>query len=361
MRHVQAKVYTQHLLHNLNEAKTVLPGQKVLGVIKADAYGHGLVEIAHILSDHVDALGVATLGEALALKHAGVISPILLMEGPRTLDEWVHIEEHHFDVMLHAPWQLKGLQAISELGAKIWLKIDTGMHRLGFSLDEVAKHLPLLRQKSKNGQICFATHLATADDKGCEETQKQLTLFESFLKKRWQAGDDISFANSAAILQQLKLSDYFPDACFWMRPGIMLYGASPFTSQAAQVNLKPVMELESHLIAIKDLKKGDKVGYGLTYTAGRDMRLGVVACGYGDGFPRHIQQTEVMVGGVHCPVIGRVSMDMITVDLKDARCQIADKVMLWGPSLPVDTLAHNAGTIAYELLCQIKPSQFFYI
>lgn len=356
MRYVKAYINTKNLLHNLSEAKTSLPYERCLAVLKADAYGHGLIEVAKVLAPVADALGVATLGEAMEIRKAGIQSPVLLMGGPKSSMEWPLIWEHGFGVMLHAPWQLEGFLNAPQSFLDVWLKVDTGMHRLGFSRHELQQVVPQIRTKSATGSICFATHLATADEKNDQPMHDQLAIFEETLDKFWQPGDGISFANSAAIVKKVVLNNRYPREAVWMRPGIMLYGASPLEDKIVP-SLLPVMSLESHLIAIKSLEPGARVGYGHTFEARKKMQLGIIACGYGDGYPRHVQHAEVLINGVVCPVVGRVSMDLMMVDLKNVDAKIGDKVILWGKDLSVDSVAQKAGTISYELLCQVKPSE----
>jgi alanine racemase len=318
-----------------------------MAAIKANGYGHGLVRVANALAGS-DGFGVACIDEALELRAAGITAPITLLEGFFHPDEIPLIEQHRLDLLLHHPVQTEALeQASIHTSIRVWLKIDTGMHRLGVSPEDAASLWQRLERHPGLQPLGQMTHLACADEPGHPATGIQLQLFRRATEA---LPGERAIANSAGILG-------WPDShAEWVRPGIMLYGVSPFIAgRAAEHDLKPVMTLSSELIAVNQLKQGDAVGYGATWTCPEAMPVGVVAIGYGDGYPRHAPSgTPVLVNGRRVPLIGRVSMDMLCVDLRtQPEAHIGDPVVLWGDGLPVEEIAEAAGTIAYELLCSI--------
>lgn len=346
------------LRHNLDVIRRLTGGhRKIIAMIKAYAYGHGLLPIANAL-DGVDVLGVAAINEALTLRQAGISRPILVMTGFTSMDELSLCVQHQLSVVVHHPLQLDLLEKLKGSDVlEAWLKVDTGMHRLGFSINDFPKAYRRLSSISAVKQpIKIMTHLADADNVNCEFTQSQLDLFSELTDS---LPGEKSISNSAAVLAYQNIQEDI------VRPGIMLYGVSPFADRlASDFNLKPVMRLTSKVIAIKQLKQGDKVGYGCTWECPEDMTLGVVAIGYGDGYPRHIQHNSpVLINGVMCPIVGRVSMDMITVDLRHQKqAKVGDEVVLWGADLPIEKIAASAGAIPYELLCQLtKRVTFHYV
>lgn len=345
----------QALKHNFQRTKELAPNSKIMAIIKADAYGHGLVRVAETLSD-VDAFGVACLEEAEQLRAASVTTPIILLEGPHKAIDLSRIAELELDIVIHNLHQLTMLeQAKINYQFSVWVKLDTGMHRLGFPLDIFNQVIERLTACSiVTNPFRLMTHLATANEKEHPLIQKQLDRFRQVCH---DVKAEKTIANSAAILS-------YPETHVeWIRPGLMLYGVSPLAgSHASEHGLKPVMTLESELITIQHLNKGEPVGYGATWSCPEDMPVGVVAAGYGDGFPRHAKSgTPVLVNGIRCSLIGRASMDMLTIDLRnqpDAR--IGDRVVLWGESLPIEEVAQYAETIPYELLCGVhKRLEFF--
>lgn len=337
--------------HNLLVAKQAAPESKCIAIIKANAYGHGMVQIAQALTG-ADAFGVARIDEAISLRDAGITQPILLLEGFTTVDELELVSRYHLESVIHDESQIKILEQSKSKAISIVLKIDSGMHRLGINPDSITNAIQRL-QHCDSVKPCFniMTHLANADDKNDAKTLEQLDIFyhtiEEYLKKN---NAEISIANSAGILG-------WPQShASWNRPGIMLYGVSPFLhSRANKHNLKPVMSLSSNLIAIKKVNKGEALGYGGSYLCEEDKTIGIVAIGYGDGYPRHAKTgTPVLVNGQRCALLGRVSMDMVCVDLSEHKtAKINDSVLLWGEGLPVEEIAESADTIAYELLCNI--------
>ena len=326
------------------------PAQRVAAAVKADGYGHGIVRVAQTLSDAgSDAFAVCCLEEALLLRQAGIKQRILLLEGIFAADELPHCAAQHLDIAIHHPEQVRMLEgARLTQPLRIWLKIDTGMHRLGLEPSSVAGIFQRLRDcPAIDAPIGFMSHLACADELQNDATLEQLRIFQQATAG---LSGPRSLANSAGILGW---SDTHYD---WVRPGIMLYGASPFSEpHAAAENLRPVMTLHTRLIALQRLRQGAAVGYGGTWQCPEDMDVGVAAVGYGDGYPRHAPSgTPLLVNGRTATLIGRVSMDMVTIDLRqhpDAR--IGDPVVLWGAGLPIAQIAAAAETIPYTLMCGI--------
>ena len=350
--------------HNLLQAKQAAPDSRCIAIIKANGYGHGMVNIAHALIE-ADAFGVATVNEAVLLREAGISKPILLLEGFTSIDELNLIQGYRLQSVVHHESQIQLLEQSKSEPIKVWLKIDTGMHRLGFKtndLNEVYKRLK--KCTSVTQPIKLMTHLANADDKHDDKTLNQVEAFYRSIEEISDSFTDAkdnetSIANSAGILG-------WPQShASWNRPGIMLYGVSPFIKSKAQDhNLRPVMTLSSHLISVNKLKKGETIGYGGSYVCEKDMTIGVVAIGYGDGYPRHAQTgTPVLVNNKRTRLLGRVSMDMISVDLeKQPKAKIGDPVVLWGKNLAVEEIAEHADTIAYELLCGVTSRvEFVYL
>jgi len=320
----------------------------VAAAVKANGYGHGLAWVARTLAD-ADAFGVAAIEEAQTLRRAGVRQRILLLEGVFAATELPRCARQGLNVAVHHLEQVRMLEtARLDRPLRVWLKIDTGMHRLGLEPDTVpAVFRRLAECPAVAPAIGLMSHLARADERDCDFTLQQLQLFEQATAGLPGAR---SLANSAGVLG-------WPQTHFdWVRPGIMLYGASPFVdSLAADENLQPVMMFQTRLMAIQRLRRGDPVGYGGTWVCPEDMDMGVAAVGYGDGYPRHAPAgTPVWINGREAALIGRVSMDMITVDLRQhPEARIGDPVVLWGKDLPVERIAQAAGTISYTLMCGI--------
>jgi alanine racemase len=319
----------------------------VTAAVKAEGYGHGLVRVAGALD--ADAFAVACVEEALTLREAGIDRPILLLEGVFEAVELPLCARHGLDIAVHHPEQVLMLErARLQRPLRVWLKIDTGMHRLGLEPETVAATARRLRDcPSARPRPGLMSHLARADERDCDYTLRQLQAFEAAT-----AGlpGERSLANSAGILGWPRTH------LDGVRPGIMLYGASPFVdSLAPDEDLRPVMTLSTRLISIKRLRKGEPVGYGGTWVCPEDMDVGVAAVGYGDGYPRHAPSgTPVLLGGREAALVGRVSMDMITLDLRrHPGARIGDPVVLWGEGLPVERVARAAGTISYTLLCGV--------
>jgi len=340
LRRAQLRIDLDALRHNLQQAKKAAPKSKVMAVIKADAYGHGMLKVAQALTD-ADGFAVATISEGLALREAGISKTVLILQGASNPQELQQAAEQQLTLSVHHGSQLEILQRYNSEPPPLWLKLDTGMHRLGFPSERAGGIINQLGDRVSGMMM----HFANADDPENPTNQQQLDAFR-------QATDTLglprSAANSAAVLKM-------PEAHFdWVRPGIMLYGASPLLNVSAEeFNLKPVMTLTAPLVAINAYKKGEAVGYGGDYTCPEDMLIAVIAIGYGDGYPRHAPSgTPVLINAVECPLAGRVSMDMLTVDCRNSSdAKVGDDCVLWGKGLPVDRVAEKAETISYELLC----------
>jgi alanine racemase len=351
MRPLRARLSAGALAHNLAVVRGHAGRARVMAIVKADAYGHGIAFAADALAD-ADAFGVACLDEGLALREIGVAKPVLLLEGLFDARELPIAARNNLSIVVHQDAQIDFLARDLPSGAQrdvgVWIKIDTGMHRLGFAperLDAVVGRLRGMPRVRIEGAM---SHFARADENDSAPTHEQIALFARSTEGRSMAR---SLANSAGIVA-------FADSHFdWVRPGIMLYGSSPFAQRSADsLGLKPVMTLESELIAVHERRKGDAIGYGGDYVCPENMRVGVVAGGYGDGYPRHAPAgTPVLVEGMRVPRVGRVSMDMITVDLRPVpEARVGSPVVLWGEGLPVDEIAARAGTIAYQLFCNVN-------
>jgi alanine racemase len=348
-RATRAVIDLPALRHNFSIARQRAPGSHNLAIIKANGYGHGIVPVARALNE-ADAFGVACLEEAIILREAGISLPIVLLEGIQRDADLNLVQGYRLELVVHHTRQVDMLEQrpVRDRPIPVWLKLDTGMHRLGIKPGQTTVLYQRLQQAAGVARpIRLMTHLANADDRDDATTRHQL---ERFHQATQGIEAQTSIANSAGILG-------WPDShANWNRPGIMLYGVSPFSDNDARVKeLHPVMTLQSELIAVNQHQKGDPVGYGGTYVCPEAMPIGVVAIGYGDGYPRHARSgTPVLVNGKISPLVGRVSMDMICVDLRgqpDARP--GDTVVLWGQGLPVEEIASHAGTIGYELLCQV--------
>lgn len=350
-RSTHALINWSHFRHNYSIAKQLADGE-AYAVVKANGYGHGIVACATALSS-ADGFAVACVDEALVLRKAGIQRPILVLQGAYDSEEWQQASEHNFKLVVHHRQQLEAAaEAKLKHSVVCFLKINSGMNRVGFRLEEVDS---ILAYAESLGQIefeCVMTHFATADEPDSPAFNQQL---DYMAQRPWHL--PFSLCNSAAIFRpRLVAGEFLSDAI--SRPGIMLYGSSPLHDKtAAELGLKPVMSLCAELISVHRVFKGEQIGYGGTWQAERDSVIGVVAIGYGDGYPRHAPNgTPVWVNGKVCPLVGRVSMDMITVDLTDhPSAQIGDVVELWGEHVAVDEVAQLCGTISYELFCQLTP------
>ena len=346
-RPIRATIDLSALRGNFTVARQRAGGAALWAVIKANAYGHGLLRAASALDDLADGFALLDLEDAVILREAGFRQPILLLEGFFDVDELPLLAEHGLTPVVHCLEQVEML-ASAALPARlpVYLKLNTGMNRLGLSAEEFQPALTALEATPGVAGITLMTHFADADlARGIDW---QMAHFRDAVRG---CENPVSLANSAALLR-------FAEARRgWVRPGIMLYGASPFPQDesAEALGLRPVMTLSSQLIAMHELAAGERVGYGGLFTAERPMRIGVVACGYADGYPRHAPSgTPLLIEGRHACSVGRVSMDMIMVDLEGIPdAGIGSPVVLWGEGLPVDDVAGAAGTVSYELLCAL--------
>jgi len=348
MRSAKAEICLTALQHNVARIREIAPKSKIMAVVKANAYGHGLLAVASALKS-VDAFAVARVEEALTLRSGGIVKPILLLEGFFSTDELPILVANNIHTSIHIEQQLAELEeAELETPINVWLKMDTGMHRLGIRPDQCKQAISRLKHNPNVVQPArLMTHFSCADEIDNPATQKQIDLFDDLV-----AGEigEQSIANSAGVVA------WPASHREWIRPGITLYGVSPMcNSKAEEHGLQPVMTLTTDLIAVHDLKQGESIGYGGIWTASKDTRIGVVAIGYGDGYPRMAPEgTPVLVNGRIVPVVGRVSMDMLSVDLGiDCRDEVGDKVILWGKGLPAEVVADHIGTIAYELVTKL--------
>ena len=348
MRPARALIDLQALRHNYQLAREVT-GAKALAVIKADAYGHGAVRCAQALEGEADGFAVACIEEALELRAAGIRAPVLLLEGFFEADELALIVEHDFWCVVHSLWQLEAIeQASVAKPLNIWLKLDSGMHRVGLHPDDYQNAYQRLLASGKVAKIVLMSHFARADELDSAASARQVEVFEA---AREGLSAQISLRNSPAVLGWPNIpSD-------WVRPGIMLYGATPFEQQQAlAARLQPVMSLESKVICVRELPAGEPVGYGAQFIAPRPMRIGVVAMGYADGYPRQAPTgTPVLVAGQRSQLLGRVSMDMLCIDLTDVpQAGLGSPVELWGTHILASDVAAAAGTIPYQIFCNLR-------
>jgi alanine racemase len=348
-RLIRARIESAALRANLQAIRARAPGSRVMAVVKANAYGHGLVPTALALAD-ADAFAVARLEEAVALRDAGSKRRIVLLEGVLNAAQLAQAAQLELDLVVHQPLQIALLEAYrGPQPFPLWLKVDTGMNRLGFRPQEFRAAWERLRNlRPAPLQLRVLTHLACADEADGSYTAEQLARLQPLI-----AGLDVelSIANSAAILAQPSTH------AAWVRPGLALYGISPFAERrGAQLGLRAAMTLESTVIAVREVAPGERVGYGGMWRAQRPSRLAIVAAGYGDGLPRSIPNgAPVLIGGHRAPLAGRVSMDMIAVDITELPpVSVGDRVELWGTRLAVEEIAAAAGTVAYELLCGVS-------
>lgn len=334
------------LQHNLTRVRQLAPGKRVMAVIKANAYGHGMFHVADVLCAvaGVDAFAVATANEAFALCEQGCEKPITVFHGFSDLQEITRMAELNIRPVIHSMQQINMLDSYRGNVLDVWLKLDTGMHRLGIDLSQLDNAMQRLQQHPAVASIDLFSHFANADEPGSKLNASQI---EATQNAGSHYNGQLSLANSAAICA-------IPQSHFdWVRPGIMLYGASPLLGRCAEeLDLHPVMQVTSSLMAVQHFKRGDAIGYGSSWQCPQDMAVGIVAAGYGDGYPRHAQPgTPVLVNGQMCPLVARVSMDSLYVDLRDVDAKVGDEVELWGRNVPVNKVADAAGTICYELLC----------
>ena len=348
-RPIRATIRLSALRHNLALARRHAPKSRIWAVVKANAYGHGLARAAQALAD-TEGYALLDLNDAVRLREAGISKPILLLEGVFEPEDLAIVDRYALTPVVHDLEQILMLER-TRLSSQIavGLKLNTGLNRLGFAGSQVRAAYSRLHAGGKVAAISLMTHFADAD--GPAGIAAQRARFVD-----WTAGlqGEVTLANSAAILR-------YPEShADWVRPGIMLYGCSPFADVSAQaLGLHPVMTLTSEIIAIQDLKPGDRVGYGGTFVAQQVMRIGAVACGYADGYPRHApgftdRNTPILVAGKRTTTVGRVSMDMLCADLSAIpEARVGSPVTLWGERLSADEVAASAGTVSYELLCAL--------
>ncbi|MGB8518344.1 MAG: alanine racemase [Gallionella sp.] len=341
-RPIQAHIDQNALANNLHVVRRATRS-RIMAAIKGDGYGHGLLRVAEAFAA-ADGFAVLDIRDAITLREAGYTQTLLLLEGCFQAGEMQLAAEYDLSCVIHSARQIAMLDAYPKRGnLDVWLKVNSGMNRLGFVPEAVPAAMEKIRAHQAVQGITLMTHFASADE--ARGVSEQVAVFNNV------AGAyrvPRSLANSAALLR-------YPDTHGdWVRPGIMLYGASPFADKTArEIGLRPAMTLHSEIIATQELNAGDEVGYGALFRADRAMRIGIVACGYADGYPRHATTgTPIFVEGKITRTVGRVSMDMLAVDLSDVpHADIGSRVVLWGAGLPVEEVARAAGTISYELLC----------
>lgn len=353
MKAVTAYIDTNALIENVRIIRNKVPQSKIIAVVKANAYGHGLYPIANALSEEADAFAVSRISEAMSLRNQGITKPIVLLEGFYNDSDIDLISRYDLYTAVHDIEQVEAIEKANiDKPIHCWVKIDIGMHRLGscseseiLDIKNRLENCPNVRQP-----LGLISHLSVADTPSESEYNQQ--EIECFKRIASYFKGDLSLANSAGIYS-------WPQShTDWVRPGIIMYGISPFEdSVGTDLGLTPVMTLKSSLIAKHKIKKGDKVGYGAAYVAPYDTTLGIVSTGYGDGYPRSAPNgTPVLINGREVPTAGHVCMDMLFVDLgPDSKDQIGDEVILWGKGLPVEIIARRCGTIPYELVCHIMP------
>lgn len=345
---------TENLLHNLKVIKGQAPHSKIIAMVKANAYGHGLRSVSARLEKHVDMLGVASIDEALILRKVGIQAPIILAEGVFEANELLLASTEGFHVVFHEEIQMEWLAHLAcPLPIQAWLKVDTGMGRLGF---DVHKVLGCFGRLSKSRQIAqpirIMSHLACADEPENPLNQHQIEAFNQLIQQvSHYDATEYSLCNSAGVFQ------YPENHYHYVRPGIALYGASPLLGKsAAELNLKPVMTLQTSLISVKHLSKGSSIGYGARFSCADETPVGIIAFGYGDGYPRTARDgAPILVNNTRCKLIGRVSMDMLAVDLSPCPdAKVGDPVILWGHGLPIEDVAQFTDNVSYDLLTGVQ-------
>lgn len=346
---IRAVIDTTALRANLETVRARAPGSKVMAVVKANAYGHGLIMTAVGLPQ-ADAFAVARIEEGVMLREAGITRPIILLEGVFSAEQLIEAAVHRFEVVVHDPLQVALLEAFrGSFRLTAWVKIDTGINRLGFRPEDFPAALARLRAlPTALREIRVLTHLARADEREIGMTSLQIQRFRGVTGG---LGLATSIGNSAGIF------GWQDAAGDWVRPGLALYGVSPFAGvRGSDLGLKPVMTLESAIIGLRRVPRGESVGYAGAWTARRESRIAIVAGGYGDGILRSMKGgSPVLIDGRRAPLVGRVSMDMIAVDVTDLpEPHVGTRCLLWGPGLPVEEVASHAGTVSYEMLCGVR-------
>ncbi|MFC7514268.1 alanine racemase [Herbaspirillum sp. GCM10030257] len=349
-RPLVATIHSSALRHNLSVARNAAPQSKVWAIVKANAYGHGLARGMRAFSQ-ADGLGLIEVDAALRLRDMGWTKQVLLLEGFFDESDLPELAMHDIQFAIHCSEQIDMLaKAVLPSTVHVHLKMNSGMNRLGFVAEKLHDAYRRLRAIPQVRQITLMTHFANADDSNnahmplAEQVRRFHSATQGLVGER-------SLANSAAVLSH-------PDvAADWVRPGIMLYGATPGGKTAVEFGLQAAMTLKSEIIGMQTIKPGDAIGYGSRFVAEKAMTIGVVACGYADGYPRHAPAgTPAMVDGIRTRIVGRVSMDMLNVDITDVPgAHVGSKVELWGKHVPIDEVANAAGTIGYELMCAVAP------
>ncbi len=339
-RHSRIIVNLAAIQHNYQFLKEIAAESKVIAVIKADAYGHGAIEIARALPN-ADAFAVATALEAIPLREAGIQQKIIVLGGVLDESEMQDCIDYQLDPVIHQFWQIELLKSCNNLTLDVWLKFNSGMGRLGFSEQDINQALQQLNSLNLSGRVRLMTHLANADDINDEKSSRQINRCKALGLDQYEWG----IANSAGILGWPK------SRVNWVRAGIALYGSDPLCDYSASKNLQAVMQFSSSVLAINHHKKGQSIGYGGLYSCPQDQTIAVVAAGYADGYPRHIKNGFVVINGQKVNIVGRISMDMITIDITGKDVKIGDEVILWGNSPLAHEIADLSETISYELFC----------
>lgn len=371
MKPAIATINSAALRHNIRLIKSFAPNQKLLAMIKANAYGQGLLPAAHILADQVDGFGVARLREALEIQETGYTGKILLVEGFFDREELLKTLSRRFDSVIHCYEQLELLEQVAKeweeeqqkgfwkrktkiyFPINIWLKIDTGMHRLGVHPEQVDEFYQRLKKCPLVESISFVSHFSRADELDCGYTEKQISTFEQATQAYPKHARSISASSGILYWKQAHYE--------WVRPGIIMHGISPHYDPITHLGFQPVMTLSSSLIAVRTHKAGEPVGYGGTWVSQKETKLGVIAMGYGDGYPRNAPEgTPVLINGRKVPIVGRVSMDMLTVDLgANSQDKVGDEAIFWGKDLLIEEVAKHIGVISYELITKLTPRVIF--
>ncbi|OUR78730.1 alanine racemase [Colwellia psychrerythraea] len=346
-RLTQAVIDLDALVKNYQYIDNLASNSNTIAVLKGDAYGHDASKVAHALSSKVNLFAVAFIDEAIALRSNGINNTVLILEGPFKASDFKLALENNFSLMLHSDYQIKWLKSITpEFSGDIWLKVDTGMNRLGFQVEQIDNVMSQLSAQQRSNLV-LCSHFSTADQIDCTQPDKQLAELKALVSKY---NCKYSMANSAGILNwPASHGDH-------NRLGLALYGVSPSSDSPLSQPLIPVMTLQANIIALHTVKVGESVGYGDTWQAQRETQLATVAIGYADGYPRNAKSgTPVFIKGALAPLVGRVSMDMITIDTTDLKhITIGDTVELWGKNLSIDIIAQNSDTISYELLTRVS-------
>ncbi|MGY4674633.1 alanine racemase [Ursidibacter arcticus] len=366
MKPATATINGSALRHNLKLIKSLAPNSKICAVVKANAYGQGIRCVTKTIENMVDAFGVARIKEALSIQESGYAGKIVLLEGFFDREELLKTLSRRFDTVIHCIEQLEMLEQVAQEWQKeqakgfwkrktkiyfpvnVWLKIDTGMHRLGIHPEQVTEFYQRLSQCPLVASVSFISHFSRADELECGYSEKQIAVFEE-VNKGYSVERSLSASSGILYWQQAHYE--------WVRPGIIMHGISPHNRPITELGFKPVMTLSSSLITVRTHKAGEPVGYGAGWISPKDTKIGVVAIGYGDGYPRNAPEgTPVFINGRKVPIVGRVSMDMMTVDLGvDSQDKVGDEVILWGEELLIEEVAETIGVINYELITKLTP------